>query len=82
MAQPIAGLPWWMPAWFWRATRTAWFASVAMGIAGYEMAALINDVTAMVPWWARLIAGVSGGLMVRLGIRLERHKIESRADGD
>jgi hypothetical protein len=88
MAAPIQGLPAWFPAWLWRAIHTAWFASTALGFAGYEFAALINDVTGAIPWWARAITGVLSGLMVRLGIWLEHRKtvrlnsaVQSISDG-
>lgn len=70
MAQ-IAGLPWWFPQWLWRAVHTPWFASTALGFAGYEMISLFNDVAGMIPFWARLTAGVLSGLMTRLGIWIE-----------
>ena len=71
------GLPWWMPAWFWRFSRTVWFGSIAVGIAAYFLLSLISDLTGgTIPLRFRLVALAGTAIIVRLGFtwngRLER----------
>lgn len=61
-------LPWWMPAWLWRVSRTMWFGSIAMGIAAYFLLSLVNDVTGLIPLWVRLATLVLAAIVVRLGV--------------
>jgi uncharacterized membrane protein YuzA (DUF378 family) len=74
MAEKIEGLPKWFPVWLYHAIHTAWFCAIMMGLAGYFTLSLINDVLGTIPFWARVVAGVGSGLMVRLGIALEWRK--------
>ena len=71
-------LPRWMPAWFWRASRTAWFGSGALGVATYFIMSLINDVTGTIPLWVCLMTGVLAVLTVRLGLFLDWRRIDAR----
>lgn len=63
-------LPWWMPHWLWRASRTAWFGSVAFGFVVYFLLSLINDFTGSIPLWVRLTAQVLAILIARLCMAL------------
>lgn len=64
----MSDLPRWMPSWFWRASRTPWFGSAALGLAAYFLLSLVNDCTGMIPLWVRFATGVFAALMVRLGL--------------
>lgn len=65
-----------MQSWFWRIIHTPWFASAMFGSSGFFIASLFNDVAVLthgitsLPFWARVIAGVISGMMVRLGLAL------------
>lgn len=66
-----------MPSWLRRIIYKQWFASTMMGVAGYFIASLFNDVADLtdgitsLPFWVRVMTGVIAGLMVRLGAALD-----------
>lgn len=63
--------------WLWRTIHAPWFASTMLGCAGFSMASLFNDAADIthgitsLPFWARVIAAVISGLLVRLGLALD-----------
>lgn len=70
-----------LPPWLRRTIYNPWFASTMMGFVAYNLASLFNDVADLthgitsVPFWARIIAAVVSGLMVRLGLVLDRRRL-------
>lgn len=78
MTDEFTGLPWWMPAWFWRASRTAWFGCIALGMATYFLLSLVNDVTGTIPLWVRLLTWLIATLVLRLGLALDWRRIDGR----
>lgn len=75
MSNDIIG-PWWMPAWLWRAFLTAWFASIALGLAAYFLLSLVNDITDTIPLWIRLATQVIATLVVRIGLAWDQRRAD------
>lgn len=73
-----------LPKLTWRLRRIIyplWFASAMMGMAGYFIASIFNDFADLtdgvtdLPLWVRVLTGVICGVVVRLGIALDMHRI-------